>query len=456
MPIELAEASPSKKFFLEMFIRDISLEDCILDLIDNSIDSLIRTRDIDVSAAILNSVDDVNSNGDNVDGENTLPKVDVMISKGKFQIIDNCGGIPWDYALKEAFRFGHRSLKPAGQLGVYGIGLKRAILKLGNDIRIESRTVEDGFETAIDEKWLQDEDNWKIPLTAIDGTGDLEKAGTTITIKGLRSEIKIRLDSGSIEKRIHDSIAQTYSLFLEKHVRVTLNQYIVQPIQIRLGESEEVTPAVDTFEKDYDDGKVKVTLVASLAARDPLGKWNTDVAGWYALCNGRVVLAADKSELTGWGSGGPQFHMKYMGFIGMVFFYSKQPHLLPWTTTKRGLNRESAIYQEARNRMIGVARPVLNFLNKMYPSDPSPQPKERKITELVKQTDTRTITSKPASTFEIKLYEEKLEPPTIRVQYDAYVKEIEKAKKCLRKRSWSARKVGEYTFHHFLKTECPK
>lgn len=449
MTTELAEASPSKKFFLEMFTRDISLEDCILDLIDNSIDSLIRTRKIDVSDAILSPTGQGN--------RDKLPKVDITLSMRKIQIADNCGGIDWDYALQDVFRFGHRSLRPEGQLGVYGIGLKRAILKLGNDnIQIESKTAEKGFKTTIDRNWLRDETNWKIPLVATDGTGTIETAGTTITIKDLRPEIKMRLGSGSIEKKLKDAIAQTYGLFIERYVRITLNGYVVQPSQIRLGQSEEVTPAVETFEKDYDAGKVRVTLVASLAARGPLGKWNTDVAGWYALCNGRVVLAADKTGLTGWGVGGPLYHSKYMGFIGMVFFYSRTPHLLPWTTTKRGLNNESPIYQEARNRMIGVARPVLNFLNRMYPSDPAPQSQQRKIAEHVKQTDIRTVASQPSTSFEIKPSTDTLEKTTVKVQYDADLVDMERVKKCIKKRSWSAKKIGEYTFEYFLKTECPE
>ena len=40
-----------------MFTRDISLEDCILDLIDNAIDGLVRTRKIDISASLLQQED---------------------------------------------------------------------------------------------------------------------------------------------------------------------------------------------------------------------------------------------------------------------------------------------------------------------------------------------------------------------------------------------------------------
>ena len=44
-----AKAHPSKAFFIEMLTRDISLSDCMLDLVDNSVHSLITKTDLDVS-----------------------------------------------------------------------------------------------------------------------------------------------------------------------------------------------------------------------------------------------------------------------------------------------------------------------------------------------------------------------------------------------------------------------
>ena len=41
-----ADARPTKQFFIENLTRDLSLEDAILDLVDNAIDALIRTRHI--------------------------------------------------------------------------------------------------------------------------------------------------------------------------------------------------------------------------------------------------------------------------------------------------------------------------------------------------------------------------------------------------------------------------
>src|SRR5262249_3468842 len=132
----VARAHPTKHFFLEMFTRDISLEDCILDLVDNSIDALIRTRKLSPSTQLLAT------------SPSALPKTPATIAIGlsptKFSIHDNCGGIEPEYAKTEAFLFGHRSPGRA-YLGAYGIGLKRAIFKLGNRFQMRSRHTSGGF-----------------------------------------------------------------------------------------------------------------------------------------------------------------------------------------------------------------------------------------------------------------------------------------------------------------------
>ena len=50
--MDKANAFPKKQFFWTCS-RAILLEDCILDLIDNSIDSILKTEDIDIAKQIL-------------------------------------------------------------------------------------------------------------------------------------------------------------------------------------------------------------------------------------------------------------------------------------------------------------------------------------------------------------------------------------------------------------------
>jgi hypothetical protein len=450
MQVIQADASPEKWLFLEMFTRDLSLEDCVLDLIDNSIDSLIRTRGIDVSDALLEV-----STGEGSPSSNRniteLGVIEIKYNSKEFVLNDKCGGISEEVAEKEVFRFGHKPGALPGQLGVYGIGLKRAIFKIGNDIIIESKTELTGFRTQINVPMWADEPEWKLPLeitAAAEGTGT---AGTKIRISELRQEVSELFKSEAFQKQLNDMVARTYCLFLDKYVQVTINDHKVDPIPIPLGSSDNVNVAKEMF--NHED--VTVTLYAALAARDKEGEWKAENAGWYAACNGRFVVLADKTDLTGWGSTATGiFVPKYRGFVGIAFFFSKNPLSLPWTTMKRGLNRESLVFQRSRTRMANVMRPILRFLDNMYTDKEMERVPQRQLAEQVKFVDVRSLSASQPAIFTTESTAASAQ--TIRVQYDAYISDIDRIKKALRKSRWSAAKIGKFTFEHYLKTECPE
>jgi hypothetical protein len=175
-------------------------------------------------------------------------------------------------------------------------------------------------------------------------------------------------------------------------------------------------------------------------------------AGWYVLCNARVTVSADKSELTGWGVGGSAaFHSKYNRFVGMIFFHSDNPENLPWTTTKRGLNRESKVYLQSRGRMTVAAKPVLSFLNKMYPTDMASEPAERALAEGVRSVDARGLVGLGNRSFHVRPTKAAAKT-TVRIQFDAETKDVEAVRKHVRK-SLSANKIGELSFNYYLTEE---
>jgi Histidine kinase-, DNA gyrase B-, and HSP90-like ATPase len=149
--MEEVKAYPRKRFFVEMLTRDISLEDCILDLVDNAIDSLLRAREIDIEKAVL-------GNGTKVAKSSSKRSIKVTYDSTRFSITDDCGGILKQHAKNDVFCFGPSPGAEPGRLGVYGIGLKRAILKLGRRTELRSHTHEDSYRVRIDlEKWLKDD-----------------------------------------------------------------------------------------------------------------------------------------------------------------------------------------------------------------------------------------------------------------------------------------------------------
>lgn len=448
MPQQLANAYPKKRFFIEMFTKDISMEECILDLIDNSIDGLIRSKALspkEISKSIFSG------NGATPKGQRHLPTIDVRYSQTQIEIADTCGGIDLNYALTEAFNFGHSVGWSEGHLGVYGIGLKRAVFKLGDRFSIESHTTENGFSCSLTvSKWLQNDANmadWRIPLTAKQPPKG-KTPGTKITVSGLHEEVRLRMKDGMLATSLEREISTTYAFFLEQYVRVTLNGRTIQPFDIPLARAKS---GKVSFEKLEPRPGVIVRIYASVSAADLKGRWVGERAGWYVACNGRLVLHADQSDISGWGvSPTPKYHPKFRQFIGLVFFEADDPHSLPWTTTKRGLNRESSVYLRIRNKMAVAAEPVLSYLSDLYAATPDDEgPTDKEIARSVTAISVGAATGRKTTQFTPPKKERK---KTTRVQYDVDKAELELVQQHLRKKM-SAMAVGRHTFDYFLKQE---
>lgn len=136
------EASPTKEFFISVLVRDITVNQAITDLVDNSIDGALRLRRLSDYNGLW---------------------VEVRVTEDRFIIADNCGGIPIEVARRYAFRFGRPPAAPATphSLGQFGVGMKRAIFKLGSEFTVESRTENSHFLIEEDvNHWKAREDDW--------------------------------------------------------------------------------------------------------------------------------------------------------------------------------------------------------------------------------------------------------------------------------------------------------
>lgn len=106
-----------KNFFINMLTRDISLNDAILDLLDNCLDGALRSQN------------HISQNKNEKNYNSFVAKI--TITKDNFTISDNCGGISRELAENYAFRMGKQNYEQNhdATIGIYGIGMKRAIFK---------------------------------------------------------------------------------------------------------------------------------------------------------------------------------------------------------------------------------------------------------------------------------------------------------------------------------------
>lgn len=288
---------------------------------------------------------------------------------------------------------------------------------------------------------------WKIPITFIDGAASERKAGTSITITELHEEVALRIKQGGVPKNILNDAAATYPFFLGQCVRLRINDTDVSPQPLTLGESDGVLRAA---REKFEHNGVKVTLAATIAP----GQRTAEQAGWYILCNGRAVVRANKDDLTGWGADLATFQPKYRSFVGLASFESDNPLDLPWTTTKRDVNRESGVFIRARGLMTTMSKPILTFLNSQYPSESTSEAIDiRSAVEGVHEVSFRDIASKPTTGF---LYTppKKREKKTGRVCFDAKLTELDKVRTHVRRPNLSPSDIGKLTFGHYIKTEC--
>lgn len=348
-----ASAHPTKAFFVRMLTRDISLSDCILDLIDNSVDA---------AWASLDSVPPT------LESSRRLAafKIDLTIAKDEFTIVDNCGGISLDDAVNYAFTFGRDELGTVEgySVGVYGIGMKRAVFKLGDDVAVRSTTPDDVYVVKINvPEWLKD--NGKVWDFDIDISDPLDETGVEIQVRSLRNETATAFSDPGFVSRLRTTISRDYLLPLMHGLQVSINGRPVEGWDVTFKSSPDFSP----MRESYSNGEVDVEIIAGMSAvpptnTDPSERVRENESGWYVLCNGRVVVAADRTAITVWGRDKfPNWHNQYEGFIGVVLFSSKNSSLLPMTTTKRSIDNSSALYRSALSRMRRPTRAWIDYTN---------------------------------------------------------------------------------------------
>ncbi|MEQ1753506.1 MAG: ATP-binding protein [Micropepsaceae bacterium] len=350
-----AKAEPTREFFVTMLTRDISLEDCIFDLIDNCLDGARRELG-------SQSVDDP------ADKAFKHFKCTIEFSGTSFVIADNCGGIPLDIARHYAFRFGRDPDAPIDKFGVgiYGIGMKRAIFKIGRKADVHSITSETAFRVELDvNEWLSTpQPRWSFPITMESKSG---KKGTRIEITKLNTTIGSEFDDEGFERGLLRTIGRDYSLFLERGFAIKVNGSLAAPERFDMRSGEGFSPARIAYK---DESGVRVEIFAGMASipadedSEIRSDRDTALSGWYVFCNDRTIIAADKSERTVWGYASiPDWHVQYNGFKGLVFFRSADPSLLPWTTTKRDIDLRSPVYRRALSKMREPTRAWTAYTN---------------------------------------------------------------------------------------------
>lgn len=444
------DASPEKQFFISMLTKDIEVSAAIIDLVDNSLDAARDQR-----------------GGDSYVGLS----VEITIGPTEFLIRDNCGGLPAEIARDYAFRFG----RPAAFKGVpssvgqFGVGMKRALFKLGENFEVSAVSSDSSFSMEVDvQAWANSPSkDWTFDFSDVDfeASNPPEDCFTRIRVWNLHGFVSADFDRDVVKTGIIRQIALRHQSALQREMQLSVNGQSITSAAPSLLASAVLKPISKSFVVPAGGGELNVKLVAGLAPR-PVADQRSDgnaeefnaasEAGWYVYCNDRLVLAADRTAATGWGSHAAAFHPQYRQFRGHVYLHADDASLLPWNTTKTSLDRDTEAFRAIQQQMFIVLREVQTAINRLKKessysdSDEAPTPlvaalesaEAVAIDDVEESGELVVPDATPA----------KPTPPTMtNVKYMVPVADMDMAKEALDENS--ASQVGRLTFEYFLASE---
>ncbi|MDP7320704.1 MAG: ATP-binding protein [Bacteriovoracaceae bacterium] len=429
-----ADGSPEKEFFVSMITKDIGLKRAILDLVDNSVDSFYGSKK-----------------------KKKEIRIHIDSKSDKFSISDNGHGITPAIAKKYAFRFGRPSndtLTESG-IGLFGIGMKRAIFKIGKKFVLSTTSAEGSVSLDVDiNNWLKKKDDWSFENLQVNKQ-KVSRTGTTIEINQINKEIRDEFSKNKFVDELYDEISKAHSWHIGKGLIISINDLVVEPINFQIKNSKKITPEIKKFNIDGVD----VTLIVGVGG-DSMEDKRYQEAGWYIFCNHRLVVEADSTYKTGWGDGIPKMHPNFGWFRGYIFLESENPELIPWNTTKTGLDLDNSLYKSLkRNHMIPAAKKILTLCREAT--------KERRdfLAERIKDTPLVNELEKSKEISLVKLDQsenkdftyprfdlKKISKSIQRICFDAPSKKVEYAMKLTGAASFA--ELGKASFNYFYIREC--
>lgn len=199
MTEETLDLTPSPRILDVIADVDMSVEECLAELIDNTLDELADARRED--AGFEGGVNIILPYGSTVTAESVISVTDT----GRGMSVER---------LRKALRAGSSGNERYGSLGLFGMGFNVATGRLGYVTTVKSGRADDDHWTVavIDIQAMGSVDSFQVPLSR--EPKNVGEHGTTISVSRLRSDTVKRLAWTGIASRVKSRLGETYSYML--------------------------------------------------------------------------------------------------------------------------------------------------------------------------------------------------------------------------------------------------
>jgi hypothetical protein len=282
--------APSKNL-IHMLYKDITVEKAVLEVIDTAIEYLLYNQERGIFT-------DKKGN------------IRIQLSPDSFTMESNSGGPPKEL-VSSMQSFGQFIDKGAFRIGASGMGLKKAVFKIGQDIHFESDNGKEHLSLHIDKNWIAS-DNWGVELEVTPSTGTLFHK---IIISDLYPDIKKTFEDQFFMYGLKQKVRTTYTHFIKKNIDIQINNELIEAYNFQLlSKPGRIEPYYRTFKLNG----IYVKIYAGFT------KWKTALYGWHVFCNNRSIIQKDTTYRTGFDSIEDinNIYPEANIFLGVVFFNS--------------------------------------------------------------------------------------------------------------------------------------
>ena len=334
--IKRIDITPKKKLLRSM-ATDLDFRMALFEIIDNSIDAWRKAQT----------------------GTKLMIHIYADRPNNSLMYTDNAGGVK-ENNISELFTLGDNGSKTSQEtIGEFGVGIKRALFFMAKRFVLESRAQQEtGFKTELDVNSYFDDENWE--MSYISGT-NLDEGFTRITF----SEMNFTM-SEKLERDLRKNIAETYAYTLTGKGEIFIND---TPVTFYKFESwakfedpyGDYSPENVRFKIDSGGAQIEVTVKIGLMESFA----QTGEYGFYIYCNDRLAIRAGKTPELGFNDS--EFHYPHARFARFrcELFINGPGSLMPWNSTKSGLNFDNPIIKKILPDIKKLAYHYLKFSSKI-------------------------------------------------------------------------------------------
>jgi hypothetical protein len=323
--IEKLNATPSKRLYLSI-IADYDLNRSICELVDNGIDVWVRGGKLKKIAI----------------------KITLDQSQQTITVEDDAGGLAKS-ELVYIVGPGQTGTSPTDEtIGIFGVGTKRAVVALAQDIRIKTRfQKKETYQIDFDDKWLEGDD-WEIPVYEVD---EIAQGSTIVELQRLRTYIS---DEAIVQLKEH--LSTTYARFLSNNsIIIEVNGEALSP---KFFENWAYPPDFEPRKytgvlKAEDNREIRVEAYAGLTLE------SSPAAGEYGVyfyCNDRLIARALKTFDVGFTKGFAGLPHPKVSLTRVLVFLNGDARSMPWNSSKSDISTKHVVFLAIHDWLVQVVK----------------------------------------------------------------------------------------------------